>query len=776
MIMYFETKKLEYNKILDNIKIYAQTDLGKKAIFSIEPLRNEFEIKLLMTETFEAKTLIERYDETPLSGVLDLTNIIKKSQIGSTLSIDEFMRVVSHQEAITRTLNFVKKAQALEIDFTNLLAYYNRLNDLTALKKSIDLVIDRKGEIYDNASSKLAEIRKKITFTEERINNKMQSLLKSEQKKLSDGLITIRNNRLVLPVKLEYKNSFKGILHDSSSSGETVFIEPMACVDMNNDLARFFVEEVNEIERILSALTIKVSEKIEELKQNQEIFVHLDLTFAKAKYALNFTCNKPNITKDKISLLNARHPLIDQNEVVGNNITFHKYNHIIITGPNTGGKTVALKTLGLLALMAQSGMLIPVDEGSDIIIFSNIFADIGDEQSIEQSLSTFSSHIENITKILSLSEDNSLVLLDEIGSGTDPKEGASLAIAIIDHLRNKKLYSMITTHYPELKTYAYNLDNAVNASVEFDINTLRPTYHLRIGIPGTSNAIKIARRLGLNKTICEQAESVSLTFDTDVSKLIKKLEDQSLELDLEVKEYRNKIKNLEIEEKQLQDLKNREELLQNQRMKEFEAAEEARLEALNEKALDLIEELDELKKTAQFKEHELAKLKHDTKTVFNRKRAYKKTTHKSIQENDIVNVLAYQKQATVIKKLKNNQFEVAMGNLSLTVKEKEIEFVSRKQEKIKTTYQTSSDPQVRTVKVELDLHGKRYEEAMLELDKFVDDCLLNNLEFAYVVHGIGTGALKKGVEKYAKSNPQIKSFRRGTENEGGLGVTVIQFK
>jgi DNA mismatch repair protein MutS2 len=774
--MYFETKKLEYNKILDNLKIYAQTDLGKKAIFSIEPLRNEFEIKLLMTETFEAKTLIERYDETPLSGVLDLTNIIKKSQIGSTLSIDEFMRVVSHQEAITRTLNFVKKAQALEIDFTNLLAYYNRLNDLTALKKSIDLVIDRKGEIYDSASSKLAEIRKKITFTEERINNKMQSLLKSEQNKLSDGLITIRNNRLVLPVKLEYKNSFKGILHDSSSSGETVFIEPMACVDMNNDLARFFVEEVNEIERILSVLTIKVSEKIEELKTNQEIFIHLDLTFAKAKFALKFTCNKPNITKDKISLLNARHPLIDQKEVVGNNITFHKYNHIIITGPNTGGKTVALKTLGLLALMAQSGMLIPVDEGSDIIIFSNIFADIGDEQSIEQSLSTFSSHIENITKILSLSEDNSLVLLDEIGSGTDPKEGASLAIAIINHLRNKKLYSMITTHYPELKTYAYNLDNAVNASVEFDINTLRPTYHLRIGIPGTSNAIKIARRLGLNKTICEQAESVSLTFDTDVSKLIKKLEDQSLELDLEVKEYRKKISNLEIEKKQLQDLKNREERLQNQRMKEFEAAEEARLEALNEKALDLIEELDELKKTAQFKEHELAKLKHDTKTVFNRKRAYEKTTHKSIQENDIVNVLAYQKQATVIKKLKNNQFEVAMGNLSLTVKEKEIEFVSRKQEKIKTTYQTSSDPQVRTVKVELDLHGKRYEEAMLELDKFVDDCLLNNLEFAYVVHGIGTGALKKGVEKYAKSNPQIKSFRRGTENEGGLGVTVIQFK
>jgi DNA mismatch repair protein MutS2 len=774
--MYFETKKLEYNKILDNLKIYAQTDLGKKAIFSIEPLRNEFEIKLLMTETFEAKTLIERYDETPLSGVLDLTNIIKKSQIGSTLSIDEFMRVVSHQEAITRTLNFVKKAQALEIDFTNLLAYYNRLNDLTALKKSIDLVIDRKGEIYDSASSKLAEIRKKITFTEERINNKMQSLLKSEQNKLSDGLITIRNNRLVLPVKLEYKNSFKGILHDSSSSGETVFIEPMACVDMNNDLARFFVEEVNEIERVLSVLTIKVSEKIEELKTNQEIFIHLDLTFAKAKFALKFTCNKPNITKDKISLLNARHPLIDQKEVVGNNITFHKYNHIIITGPNTGGKTVALKTLGLLALMAQSGMLIPVDEGSDIIIFSNIFADIGDEQSIEQSLSTFSSHIENITKILSLSEDNSLVLLDEIGSGTDPKEGASLAIAIINHLRNKKLYSMITTHYPELKTYAYNLDNAVNASVEFDINTLRPTYHLRIGIPGTSNAIKIARRLGLNKTICEQAESVSLTFDTDVSKLIKKLEDQSLELDLEVKEYRKKISNLEIEKKQLQDLKNREERLQNQRMKEFEAAEEARLEALNEKALDLIEELDELKKTAQFKEHELAKLKHDTKTVFNRKRAYEKTTHKSIQENDIVNVLAYQKQATVIKKLKNNQFEVAMGNLSLTVKEKEIEFVSRKQEKIKTTYQTSSDPQVRTVKVELDLHGKRYEEAMLELDKFVDDCLLNNLEFAYVVHGIGTGALKKGVEKYAKSNPQIKSFRRGTENEGGLGVTVIQFK
>ncbi|MDY0011230.1 MAG: Smr/MutS family protein, partial [Candidatus Izemoplasmatales bacterium] len=479
----------------------------------------------------------------------------------------------------------------------------------------------------------------------------------------------------------------------------------------------------------------------------------------------------------KINLINARHPLIPKEVVVGNNISFHDYHHIIITGPNTGGKTVALKTLGLLSIMVQSGMLIPVNENSETVCFNNIFADIGDEQSIEQSLSTFSSHIGNIIRIIKKCDDDSLVLLDEIGSGTDPKEGASLAISIIEFLRRKKLYSMITTHYPELKTYAYDLDNTVNASVEFDIETLKPTYRLKIGVPGTSNAIMIARRLGLMEEICQKAENISLSFATDVSKLIAKLDRQSIELDNELSELKERNHKLEEEKQKYISLQSQEKIRQNQVLREFEITQKTKQEEYTKKAENLIKELDELKKTAIFKEHELASLKKDAKDVFYQKTAYKKVSNRDVAIGDTVKVLSYQRNGIVNKELKNGQYEVIMGALTLTLKKDEIEFVTKdKADEVITNPTSNQTDVVRTVKVELDLHGKRYEEAMLELDKFVDDCLLNNLEFAYIIHGIGTGALKKGVESYAKRNPHVKSYRRGNEGEGGVGVTVFQFR
>ncbi|MGD9964393.1 MAG: endonuclease MutS2 [Candidatus Izemoplasmatales bacterium] len=774
--MYAEIKKLEFDKILKILQNFAHTDMGKSQVLEIVPLSNADEIKRLLFEVEQAKIIIQRYDETPLTGVLDIREIIKKAEIGSVLNIDELIRIVSHQEALSRTIAFVKKVISLNLDFSYLKNYYERLESIAPLKQEIDRVIDKKGEIYDNATPKLAEVRKKIRVTEERIDSKMQSLVKSEQTKLSDNLITIRNNRLVLPVKSEFKNSLKGIVHDQSASGETVFIEPIACVEMNNDLSRYFVEEAAEIDNILRNLTYKVAEYTDELSSNLNIFTYLDIVFAKAKYALNNDFNRPDIVKDKINLINAKHPLIPRDVVVGNNISFHDYHHIIITGPNTGGKTVALKTLGLLSIMVQSGMLIPVGENSQTICFNNIFADIGDEQSIEQSLSTFSSHISNIIRIIKYADDNSLVLLDELGSGTDPKEGASLAISIIEFLRKKKLYSMITTHYPELKTYAYDLDNTINASVEFDIETLKPTYRLKIGVPGTSNAIMIARRLGLNDEICKSAENVSLSFDTDVSKLIAKLEKQSLELDQDIILYKEKMSNLEKEKNNYQELQKNEKIRQNKILKEFELSQNEKQNQYLKRAEELIEELDNMKKTAFFKEHELAKLKKDVKETFYHKVKYKKVIDKNIKTGDTVKVLSYQRNGIVNKELKNDQYEIIMGALTLTVKKDEIEFVSRNKIDEFDLKPVQTDNPIRSVKVELDLHGKRYEEAMLELDKFVDDCLLNNLEFAYIIHGIGTGALKKGVESYAKKNPHIKSYRRGNEGEGGLGVTVIQFK
>jgi len=772
--MYSEIQKLEFKKILNQIKDFAVTDLAKPAVLALEPIDNELEIKRLLAETEQAKIIIQRYDETPMTGVLNIKEAIKKAEIGSVLSIEELIRVVSHQEAISRNLNFIKKVHQLEIPSNFIDDYYERLVSLPKLKQAIENVIDPKGEIYDNASSKLSSIRKKIGITEERIDSKMASLLQSESNKLTDSLITIRNNRLVLPVKAEHKNSFNGVFHDSSSSGETVFMEPMSCFILNNELQGLFIQEAKEIERILSELTETVGLEAIPLRENLSILTYLDILFAKAKYAISLNCNLPEITKSTISLLNARHPLISQKEVVGNNISFRDYRHIIITGPNTGGKTVALKTLGLLSLMVQAGILIPVDEKSKTIIFSGIYADIGDEQSIEQSLSTFSSHISKIIHIIEKAGEKSLVLLDEIGSGTDPKEGASLAISIINHLRNKNLYAMITTHYPELKTYAFDLDDTINASVEFDIETLRPTFKLKIGVPGTSNALQIARRLGLKEEIIKAAEAVSISFDTDISHLIKKLEKQSLELDQETENYHKQMANLKNKENQIDNLYREEKIKQNKLLEELEKEKRNEMKELEEHANKVISELDELKKSAEFKEHELARLKHDAKSINVENTQYLKTQNHEISIGDRVLLIPYQRQGVVNKKLADDKYEILMGSLSVTLNEDDIEFVGKP--KVEKPKSSGTVTKTSAVKVELDMRGMRYQEAIDEIDKFVDTCLINNLEFAYIIHGYGTGALKKAVSEYIGGSQAIKSSRPGGQNEGGKGVTVIYFK
>ncbi len=773
--MLSETKKLEFVKILNQLRRFAVSDLAKKAVLEITPMTDQKEIDRLLTEVSEAKIIILRYDQTPMTGVLNISESIKKAKIGSTLTIEEFLRIVSHQEAIVRSTTFIKKVKQLDLNSVTIEPYYERLVPLPELKKSIELVIDVKGEIYNSASIKLAQIRKKIRITEERIDSKMASLLRSEANKLTDTLITIRNNRLVLPVKAEYKNSFKGVIHDSSSSGETVFMEPISCFTMNNELQSMFHEESNEIDKILRELSNLVSDETDNLKNNLNLFTYLDIVFAKAKYAIEFDCEKPTLTKGTINLLNARHPLISKEDVVGNNINFHNYHHIVITGPNTGGKTVALKTLGLLSIMAQSGILIPIDEGSETIVFDNIFADIGDEQSIEQSLSTFSSHISKIIYIIDNATPKSLVLLDELGSGTDPKEGASLAISIINDLREKKLYSMITTHYSELKTYAFDLNDTINASVEFDINTLSPTYKLKIGVPGTSNAIQIAKRLGLQDSIIKAAKKVSLSFDTDVSNLIKKLEKQSLELDSEISRYHEKKNILSSKQEKLDDLYSEEKIRQNKLLDKIEKEKRANLSKLEEKANNLITELNQLRNTAEFKEHELARLKHEAKNLNLESNQYQKVKNTEISIGDKVLVIPYQRQGIVNKKVSNKKYEVLMGTLSIILGEKDLEFVSKPVVKQKIEV-SGTVTKTSTTKIELDLRGLRYLEAVDELDKFVDNCLINNLEFGYVIHGYGTGALKKAVSEYIKSSTVINSSRLGGENEGGKGVTIIYFK
>jgi len=769
-----DLKILEFDKIIDRLVTFCETDQGKLLARAILPSDDETLITSQLAETEEAKIMIERFDSAPMGGVLNLSEALKRARLGAMLNIEELLRVSSLENAVQANQRFIRKIKSLEINAEHLTTYFDQLIPLPQLKKAIETCIDDRGYVVDSASEALGSVRKKIQANQRKITEKMEHLLRSEASKLTDTIITIRNNRLVLPVKAEYKYSFQGVIHDLSASKETVFIEPYQVMELNNLQQNLMIQEQAEIEKILYYLSGLVSEKYVEIGLNFDLLTTLDIIFAKAKYAFQTNAIRPEITSRDINIHQARHPLIDPAVVVANTIAFKNYKAIIITGPNTGGKTVAMKTLGLLSLMAQAGFLIPAKEPSKITIFSGVYADIGDEQSIEQSLSTFSSHITKIIDIIQRKQPKSLILLDELGSGTDPKEGASLAISILDYLRHEDVYVMVSTHYPELKIYAYELDDVLNASVEFNIHTLQPTYRLLLGIPGTSNAIDIATRLGLMDEIVTKAREVSLTFDNQTMNLIKKLERQSLELNEEIALAKSERTALE---KKRNDLE--EELIhmrkeQNRKLSQIETEKLAIIEEAKAEAMRLIDELDQLKKQATFKEHELAKLKHDVKSLNDRSVHFEKLNYQTIQVGDIVNVIPFQRQGIVMKSLGNHQFQVQMGTLTSVFHQNSLEFSSKndtKPNQSKVTVTRHSNP-----KMELDLRGLRFEEAMQKMDKFIDDCLIDHLEYAYIIHGYGTGALRKGVMEMIKQSSIIKSHRPGGMNEGGSGVTVVYFK
>ncbi|MDZ4197080.1 MAG: endonuclease MutS2, partial [Candidatus Izemoplasmatales bacterium] len=675
-----DLKILEFDKIILKVVRFCETDLGKRQAQDILPSNKKETVEMMLFETFEAKTMIERFDSAPMNGVLDVSEALNRARLGAMCSIEELQRVSSLQSAVESNVRFIRKIRALEIMTLHTSHYFDGLISLPFIKKGIDECIDDRGYVVDSASDELGNVRRKITQLQKRISEKMDSILKSEASKLTDQIVTIRNNRLVLPVKAEYKNSFKGMIHDQSASKETVFIEPTAVMEMNNLLGSLAIQEQNEIEKILYRLTGLVATSYQEVLSNFSILTQLDILFAKAKYAIQIDGILPEISANEISIHQARHPLIDPVSVVANTITYKQYKVIIITGPNTGGKTVALKTLGICSLMAQSGLLIPAKEPSKIKIFSGIYADIGDEQSIEQSLSTFSSHITKIIDIIKRAPADALILLDELGSGTDPKEGASLAISILDYLRKRQVHVMVSTHYPELKIYAYDLEDVLNASVEFNIHTLKPTYRLLLGIPGTSNAIDIATRLGLNDEIVLHAKEVSLTFDNQTMNLIKKLEHQSLELNEEILFYNQEKAKLEQKQRELEKelVVHRQE--QNKALQQINEQKTQVIQKAKEDAMLLIDELDKLKKEASFKEHELAKLKHDVKSLNETKVDYKKLNQTMIQVGDIVNVIPFQRSGIVMKNMGSGNFQIQMGTITSVFHQNSLEFSGKKEQ------------------------------------------------------------------------------------------------
>ena len=771
----FHQDTLEFNKIKESISKYACLKSSRDKILAIEPTNKKHRILEMLNMVDEAFILTERYEKIYFEDI-EIEYPLNRLKKYASLNGNEFLEIVRFINICGYLSRYQKKVNSLNLSTENLNEYFDNIVSLNALKDEIVKVVDDFGNVVDDASIELRQIRNQIRTNESRIKEKLNQILKNEASKLTEPVLTIRNNRFVVPVKVEYKNTFKGMIHDESSSGSTVFIEPYQVLELSNQNQSLLTKEHKEIERILYDLSLKTAKYLGDLFNNLSNIISLDVIFAKAKYAQVNKCSKPNITENFVNLINARHPLIDIEKCVPNTIKFKDYKTIVVTGPNTGGKTVLLKTFGLLSLMVQSGMLIPVTEGSSTVIFDSVFADIGDEQSIEQSLSTFSSHMTKIIDIVNNYTHGSLILLDELGSGTDPKEGASLAIAIIEYFMERGAYILATTHYPELKAYAYDKMDICNASVEFDVDSLKPTYKLLLGIPGRSNAFLISSRLGLDKRIIDKAQNITLDLNTNVDDLIKKLERQSFELNEQTSKYFELIKkNKELEEFLLKEKEKMMVTYQEEIIKINKEHDEIITKA-KEEALKMLDSVKELSKKQEIKAHEIALEKFKLSNTNTTNLDIPKINNQNIVVGDNVRIIKYNQIGKVVG-IKNNKYEVLLGNISAKFDLSEIEFITTKDYKkdiVKST--KKKETQVKSIKIELDLRGHRYEEAEFALDSFIDSCLMNNLEYAYIIHGFGTGVIRNLVKDYIKKNKVIKSSRFGNETEGGFGVTVVYFK
>lgn len=778
---------LEYDKVKEQLMEHVASSLGRDKVRSLQPSADYDEVVRLQETTDEAATVVRLRGNAPLGGVFDIRPNIKRAKIGSVLGPHELLDISSTMRASRQMKNFIEDLTENGPELPILLTYVERIMSLQNLERTINNCIGEGGEVLDSASDKLRTIRQQIRSAESRIREKLEGMVRSSNasKMLSDAIITIRNDRYVIPVKQEYRGHYGGIVHDQSASGQTLFIEPQVVVDLNNTLQEARGKEKQEIERILHMLTVEVANDAELVLENVEVLAELDFIFAKAHYAKKLKASRPEINTERyMRLKKARHPLISQDVVVPNDVELGgDFTTIVITGPNTGGKTVTLKTIGLCVLMAQSGLQIPVLDGSEIGVFRNVFADIGDEQSIEQSLSTFSSHMVNIVDILEEADFESLVLFDELGAGTDPQEGAALAISILDEVYNRGCRVVATTHYPELKAYGYNREKVINASVEFDINTLSPTYKLLIGVPGRSNAFEISKRLGLIERVIERARGHISTETNTIDNMISKLEESQKNAERaweEAEEFRKQSEKLhkELQNQIIEFNEQRDNMLLKAQNEAAEKVEEAKKEAET-----IIRELRHLRKEqlANVKEHELIEAKSRLEGAVPQlvkkqpKQQAQTAPQKALRPGDEVKVLTFGQKGQLLEKVSDKEWSVQIGILKMKVKEKDMQYLSSPKQTEKRTLATVKGKDYH-VGLELDLRGERYEEALHRVEKYIDDALLANYPRISIIHGKGTGALRQGVQEYLKKHRAVKSFRYGDAGEGGLGVTVVEFK
>ena len=769
---------LEFNKIKALFEPYLLTEQGLEELKALVPTAKVDKIKQAFREMEEMQALFVEQPHFTILATREISAVCKRLEMGADLNIEEFLLLKRVLLASRELQGFYANLENVRLE--QLARWFEKLHDFPHLQGNLQALNDA-GFIENFASEELARIRRKIHDSESQVRDVLQDLLKQKAQMLTEGIIASRNGRQVLPVKNTYRNKIAGVVHDISASGNTVYIEPREVVKLSEEIASLRADERYEMIRILQELSERVRPHAAEIANDAWIIGHLDLIRAKVRFIQERQAVVPQLSENQeIQLLHVRHPLVKN--AVANDVHFGKeLTAIVITGPNTGGKTIMLKTLGLTQLMAQSGLPILADKGSRVGIFEEIFADIGDEQSIEQSLSTFSSHMTNIVDILGKVNQDSLLLLDELGAGTDPQEGAALAMAILEDLRLRQVKTMATTHYPELKAYGIETSFVQNASMEFDTASLRPTYRFMQGVPGRSNAFEIAKRLGLSDVIVGDA-SQQVNQDNDVNRIIEQLEEQTLE-------SRKRLDNIrEVEQENLK---------MNRALKklynELNREKETELNKAREQAAEIVElalsESDQILKNlhskSQLKPHEIIEAKAELKKLapekvdLSKNKVLQKAKKKRAPKvgDDIV-VLSYGQRGTLTNQLKDGRWEAQVGLIKMTLEEKEFDLVQAQQEapvkkkQVNVVKRASGrGPQAR-----LDLRGKRYEEAMNELDAFIDQALLNNMAQVDIIHGIGTGVIREGVTKYLQRNKHVKSFGYAPQNAGGSGATIVTFK
>ena len=779
-------KTIEYTKIIAMLIEEAESSLGKERAEALLPSSDFYEVERNLLETEEAESRIRLKGPISFRGIMDIRPYFPRLQLGASLSVFELYQVARMLESSKKV-----KEQGEEIE-DSLRAYFEEIDSLEEIRRELARSIESEERLFDDASKELSDIRRKEKGIEGKITEELNRILNEKRSMLQEGVITLRNGRHVFPVKAEYKNAFHGIVHDESSTGVTLFMEPLSIVQLENNLSELFSLEKQEVEKILLTLSLKLSPNLPVLERNLELLSHLDFVFAKAKLGKKMDGVRPALEKEKkLKLLDARHPLIPKDKVVPISIHIGEaFRLLVITGPNTGGKTVCLKTLGLLQLMGQAGLLIPAFQGSSITVFKEIYADIGDEQSIEQSLSTFSAHMTNTVKILSEADSDCLCLFDELGAGTDPTEGAALALGILHELYEREVTTLATTHYAEIKLYALSTEGVENAACEFDVESLRPTYRLLIGVPGKSNAFAIAKKLGLSEKIIEDARGRIGEEDLHFEDLISDLEDSKRLAErerLEIEQYKEEVERLKARARESTKgiEKGREKILNRAREEAAKILSDAK-----ETADSIVKEIRK-RENGGGSSLEVEQIRSKLKKKMEETQAFsgqsvkgpmQTISLKNLKLGDKVRLLNMHNVVGTVTELpdKNGMFTVSAGILRTKVSAKEVEFIQHKEKEAPVRNQGKTAGLGRSkamgISPEINLIGKMTADALPELNKYLDDAFLAKLPQVRVVHGRGTGALRKMVQDCAKKNKHIESFRLGEYGEGSDGVTIIYFK